>query len=557
MIITFIFCSTLFSAITVNGKYNCDFSPTETELKLCRYRDEGLFPPNIWKWRTGEGCYSFFQDSWFSNRINISTTRIYNESYNCTFPIGYISTLNRLITFDYENDKYSDLISASFSSPLYYSKWRECSENAIICCNSVMDIENIYPSSDYPCPTTWDAWSCFTSTKNNSINKQPCHKYISSSEDVPCTLYSEKECYNNGTWNQITNYGTCATAGVYRKRHSFHIISLYVSIVLSLPAIFIFISYKNLRILRVNLHRNLLIACILRNVFTILTKELIILDELKSPNESNKVLINNSVGCRVLTYVNNVFTNAIYACMLIDGYYLHKLIVRIFHGDPNPYILYVVTAVLSFVPSTVWAIVIAFNANYYCWVVDTAWYHWITDGYRIAILSINVILLLDIIRVLCSKLRKNATARETKYCYTLIKGETYYNAILTVLKSTLKATIFLLPLFGVPFILLANRNMVNNNSCVSGDIYYYTSYLVQALQAVMVATVFCYWNKEVHNQIKRSYETLKSYYNELFDLTNKYVDNQRNTAASYVPSGINFSLNDVNPPEDTSQKVES
>lgn len=41
-----------------------------------------------------------------------------------------------------------------------------------------------------------------------------------------------------------------------------------------------------------------------------------------------------------------------------------------------------------------------------CWVSDIAGYQWVTDGYKYACLGINVVLLLDIIRVLFMKYRK-------------------------------------------------------------------------------------------------------------------------------------------------------
>lgn len=121
-------------------------------------------------------------------------------------------------------------------------------------------------------------------------------------------------------------------------------IVLYVSLALSLPAVIIYCSLPKLRILRVILHRNLLIAIIIRNILSITTKTVIILDELKSSEESNNVMQDNSVGCRVLAFFEGVAKNAIYATMLVDGYYLHKLIVRIFAQDPKISTIYFIVA---------------------------------------------------------------------------------------------------------------------------------------------------------------------------------------------------------------------
>lgn len=158
------------------------------------------------------------------------------------------------------------------------------------------------------------------------------------------TVYSEKECFENGTWNQNTNYQPCAIAPIYRKRHQFHVIILYVSLALSLPAVIIFGALPKLRILRVILHRNLLIAIIIRNILSIIAKTVVILDELKPSSESNNVMQGNSVECRVLAFFESVAKNAIYATMLVDCYYLHKLIVRIFAKDPKTTVVYLIVA---------------------------------------------------------------------------------------------------------------------------------------------------------------------------------------------------------------------
>lgn len=81
---------------------------------------------------------------------------------------------------------------------------------------------------------------------------------------------------------------------------------------------------------QVILHRNLLLAISIRNVLTILSKHLVILDALKSATESNHVMEHNGVACRVLAFFENSAKNCLYGCMLLDGFYLHKVIVRTF-----------------------------------------------------------------------------------------------------------------------------------------------------------------------------------------------------------------------------------
>lgn len=81
--------------------------------------------------------------------------------------------------------------------------------------------------------------------------------------------------------------------------------------------------------------------------------------------------------------------------------------------------------VLSVSPSLAWAIAKSQLNDRYCWMVDDDGEQWIVDGMRIAVLVINTCLLLDIIRVLLMKLRKNTTTDHAKYTYILINGHTF------------------------------------------------------------------------------------------------------------------------------------
>lgn len=95
---------------------------------------------------------------------------------------------------------------------------------------------------------------------------------------------------------------------------------------------------------RVILHRNLLISIVIRNVLTIMAKKIVIIDALLSPTASNQVMDSNPVGCRILSFLVSAATNSTYACMLVDGYYLHKVIVRTFAKEPPLVLLYSLVA---------------------------------------------------------------------------------------------------------------------------------------------------------------------------------------------------------------------
>lgn len=70
-----------------------------------------------------------------------------------------------------------------------------------------------------------------------------------------------------------------------------------------------------------------------------MVKSTIILEQLEAEGDDS-VMQRNTVACRVLVFFENVAKNAIFTAMLVDGFYLHKLIVRVFAKDPNGYLLH-------------------------------------------------------------------------------------------------------------------------------------------------------------------------------------------------------------------------
>lgn len=135
-------------------------------------------------------------------------------------------------------------------------------------------------------------------------------------------------CFRDGVWNEETDYSNCAIAEVYRRRFFFRNRILYVSIAVCLPAIIIlFCSEKLKNSTRMVIHRNLLVVIVLRYSLTILSQELVLIPSVDDSGDDVS-LSKNGIGCRVLSFVESCTLNIMYACMLADGFYLHKKIVR-------------------------------------------------------------------------------------------------------------------------------------------------------------------------------------------------------------------------------------
>jgi uncharacterized membrane protein len=90
-----------------------------------------------------------------------------------------------------------------------------------------------------------------------------------------------------------------------------------------------------------------------------------------------------------------------------------------------------------------------------------------------------------------------------------------------------------MPLFGVQIIIITNRNIVTSKDCQDEDIYYYISYLVEGLQGVMVAILFCYINQEIRKELKNAYRKFLLEVQVRFGINlNTNQDNRRRTTAA-------------------------
>ncbi|XP_057667618.1 corticotropin-releasing factor receptor 1-like [Diorhabda carinulata] len=505
-----IFCG----IIIVNSK--------QEQQKYCLLRQQYIYQ-QLWNYFAGYYCYNYTNSARLLKRYEIVSNEIIFNNETIKIPMALVGP-NITASFNYKIQQDAEYIKQSFKNDDMFTNYLSCCQEAEDCCNNVMNNENIIYSSTH-CPVIWDAWSCFPRTPVNTTAKLPCSSQAYQSPEGVCILESEKKCIWNETtqtveWVQQTDYTTCAMAPVYTKRYKFHVIFLSICIGFCIPAIIIFLIFEKLRrTIRVILHRNLLIAIVIRNVLTIMSKELIILDALKSSPLSHHRMEENGVGCRILAFLETSAINSIYGCMFLDAFYLHKVIVRAFATETRRAYIYITLAVLTFTFSICWAIAMAVENAENCWMADLQGIQWTVDGFRIAILIINTLMLADIIRVMVMKLKHGSTTKQTKAAF--------------------RATVFLIPLFGLHIIVTAKK-IVYDDSCTAEDIYDYARYAMEGLQGIIVSIIFCYANNEVRGEVKNSYRKTCIYLNQRYGWNlggDLLYDKRRATTATFVQEG--------------------
>ena len=117
--------------------------------------------------------------------------------------------------------------------------------------------------------------------------------------------------------------------------------------------------------------------------------------------------------------------------------------------------------------------------NKMCWAEPAyhAYVEWIYMAPGLACILANVVFFIDIFRILVTKLRAPHANEPAHF------------------RKAVKATVVLLPLFGLHWLLTLYRPQ--SGHCIWTSVYKYMNVTLDGLQGLMVAIAFCYRNAEV------------------------------------------------------------
>ncbi|XP_071451883.1 calcitonin gene-related peptide type 1 receptor-like [Hetaerina americana] len=344
------------------------------------------------------------------------------------------------------------------------------------------------------CPRTWDGWRCWEDAPPDSVQQVPCPAYIRIGTKPPsCAMFALKSCsavgrwsrQGNGTGEEWTDYTPCAAVAPMRKRVLVSVSAYALTIAALVPALLVFFSYRRLQVPRIILHKNLFVSLLANAVCVILFKCLVILTEFDS--EENSIITQNGSGCKLLLILTKYFRLTNYMWMFCEGFYLHRLIAAAFAEQKSLIVFYAIGWGFPAIPAGLYAVFRATQADERCWAAPAGAFEWCIILPSVISLLLNTVFLVNIIRVLVTKLRAAHANEPSQY------------------RKTVRATLVLLPLFGLHFVVTAYRPKSGGDNCDWIELYFYADYLLDGLQGFLVALIFCYFNGEVHYLIKRSY----------------------------------------------------
>lgn len=334
------------------------------------------------------------------------------------------------------------------------------------------------------CNRTWDGWLCWGDSAPGTT-VQLCPSYF---QDFDPSEKVTKVCNSDGHWfrhpesNRLwSNYTQCSAYTEQKRKLTFvsyylAVVGHVLSIISLLISMCIFSYFKCLSCQRITLHKNMFTSFILNSVATIGWFYLVTGEQQENTHFSQ-------IGCKILASIIQYTSCSNYFWMLCEGIYLHTLIiVAVFVGEQQLGWYYLLGWGFPVIPAVTHAVARLLYHDDKCWVINTNLLY-ITHGPIHVALLVNLFFLLNIVRVLITKLRVTHRTETNVYM------------------KAVRATIILVPLLGAQFILVP----LQPSGRVSLAIYELFMNIFAHFQGLLVAIIFCFCNGEVQSALRRRF----------------------------------------------------
>lgn len=361
------------------------------------------------------------------------------------------------------------------------------------------------------CNRTWDGWLCWDDTDAGITSEQHCPDYF---QDFDPYEKVTKICNENGQWfshpqsnRTWTNYTRCnehTNEGRVTAMNLFYLtlIGHGLSLIALLISLGIFFHFNSLSCQRITLHKNLFFSFVLNSIVTIIS--------LTAVANNQELVQQNPVSCKVSQFIHLYLFGCNYFWMLCEGIYLHTLIVvAVFAEKQHLMWYYLLGWGFPLIPACIHAIARSYYYDDNCWISSNTSLLYIIHGPICAALLVNLFFLLNIVRVLITKLKVTHQAESSLYM------------------KAVRATLILVPLLGIQYVLLPYKP----NGRVSSEVYDYVMHILMHYQGLLVSTIFCFFNGEVQGVLRRHWNQ----YRIQFDGNFAHADAR---SASYTASSI-------------------
>ncbi|XP_076348718.1 corticotropin-releasing factor receptor 1-like isoform X1 [Tachypleus tridentatus] len=349
-----------------------------------------------------------------------------------------------------------------------------------------------HPTNDLYCNAAWDEFYCWPPTPAEQVTSRTCAEIF---ETYHVPMYAESNgaayrvCEKDATWRwgNWTNYTECV--GLLNEDLTSAPLAvgyiLFICSVLSLIALvitlFIFCYFKSLHCQRLRVHKNLVVALILHSILLIAISSPVIFSDSMSTYAD---IGNIDWLCKIILSLKMYAAMASVNWMFVEGLLLHsRITVSVFQQEAPFRIYCLIGWGFPFVFILTWCLLMSRDLNSLCWKgYGDSDFVWILTGPMLLVLLVNTFFLVNIIRILVTKLRASASVETVQ------------------VRKAIKATALLFPLLGVTYLLFA----INPGHELE-QTYMITNAIFQSSQGLFLAVLYCFTNSEVQTALRNAY----------------------------------------------------
>ncbi|XP_063913552.1 PDF receptor-like isoform X3 [Zophobas morio] len=369
------------------------------------------------------------------------------------------------------------------------------------CCRAVMNnttcYENISPYNESWCPVIFDNYLCWPATPPGQNATLPC-PYVKGVIDGGVAY---RLCRDDGNWEGedrekgYTHYERCLPSQlidimkmcdqikecpqIIRTTRTIEMVGLSFSLVSLIISLLIFFQYRVLKNNRTTIHKNLFFATLLQVIFRLIKY---VDQEL---NDKDRIIEHTPGLDKTCTALLEYAKTAMFMWMFIEGLYLHNMItVTVFQADTYIKLYFYIGWTVPASLTAAWVstmIVFKSSWGFYYFLP----YYWILEGPRSTIIVVNLLFLINIIRVLVVKLRESRTSE------------------IEQVRKAVRAAIFLLPLMGIANVFFWVDYRFTEAWKLA--LWSYSNYFLSSFQGFFVAILYCFLNGEVQTAVKNSF----------------------------------------------------
>ncbi|XP_047628146.1 secretin receptor [Phacochoerus africanus] len=339
------------------------------------------------------------------------------------------------------------------------------------------------------CEGLWDNMSCWPSSAPGQTVEVECPRFLWMLVGRNGSMF--RNCTQDG-WSETfprpdLACGVNVNDSLPNEKRYQYLLKLKVmytvgyssSLVMLLVALSILCAFRRLHCTRNYIHMHLFVSFILRALSNFIKDAVLFSSDDAAHCDAHRV------GCKLVMVFFQYCIMANYSWLLVEGLYLHTLLVISFFSERKFLQGFVALGWGSpaiFVAS--WAITRHFLEDVGCWDINAnASIWWLIRGPVILSILINFILFINILRILMRKLRtQEARGNEVNHY-----------------KRLAKSTLLLIPLFGIHYIIFA----FSPEDALEVQLFFELA--LGSFQGLVVAVLYCFLNGEVQLEVQKKW----------------------------------------------------